>query len=310
MIDTLYILSAGRSGSTLLNLVLGSHSQAVAVSELTQLPDDIRRKRTCSCGERIHECSYWQQVAAQIREQMGIDAWRDPYSLRLGYICDPRRQNLPPVTARYRLAWKIRHGLVYLGESGLRLPRWTRREFDTGIRNTHRLHDIVRAVSGRPVVVDASKSYLKGLALYLERPRRTRLILLSRDGRASFYSRLRDGYGRNQSLKAWRNYYRHALPLLERRVPREHVIHVKYEDFASDPAGQLERICAFAGLAFEPAMLDLSTRVQHVTSGNDMRMATKVRIRPDTAWRTGLRPADSRFFETWAGATNRRLGYE
>lgn len=310
MIDTLYILSAGRSGSTLLNLVLGSHPRAVAVSELMQLPFDVVHRNTCTCGASIGQCAFWRSVAEEVRAEMGIDLWRDPGALQLGCMVDPRRRNQPPVTNRYAWMWKVRHGLVYLDEAGVPLPHAMRREFDRGVANTIRLHGIIRRVSGREVVVDASKSYLKGIALYRARPENTRLILLSRNGRASFYSRLRDGYGRNQSLKAWRNYYRHALPLLRRRVPEEHIIRVKYEDLAADPALQVERLCAFAGLSPAPSMLDFAAGDHHITSGNDMRLKAGMRIRPDTAWRNGLAPADDRYFETWAGATNRRLGYE
>jgi len=309
MIDTLYILSAGRSGSTLLNLVLGSHPRAVAVSELTQLPYDVIRRNPCTCSAPIGECPFWLAVARHVRAELGIDLWRTPEALNLGCMVDPRRRNEPPVTNRYAWAWKLRHGLVYLDELGFPLPRALRGEFDHGIANTIRLHDVIRRVSGRDVVVDASKSYLKGVALYRARPGQTRLILLSRNGRASFYSRLRDGYGRNQSLRAWRNYYRHALPLLNRRVPPEDVIRVKYEDLAADPAREIERICAFAGLPHVPGMLDFTAAEHHVTSGNDMRMQSGMRIRPDTAWQKGLAPADERYFELWAGATNRRLGY-
>jgi hypothetical protein len=309
MIDTLYILSAGRSGSTLLNLVLGSHRRAVAVSELTQLPFDIIRRNTCTCSAPIGECRFWLEVGRYVHAELGIDLWREPEALNLGCMVDPRRRNERPVTNAYALTWKLRHGLVYLDELGFPVPRALRREFDQGVSNTVRVHDIIRRVSGRDVVVDASKSYLKGVALYRKRPQNTRLILLSRNGRASFYSRLRDGYGRNQSMKAWRNYYRHALPLLDRRVPPEHVIRVKYEDLATDPAREIDRICAFAGLPSAPGMLDFNAAEHHVTSGNDMRMQSGMRIHPDTSWQKGLAPADERYFELWAGTTNRRLGY-
>ena len=85
---------------------------------------------------------------------------------------------------------------------------------------------------------------------------------------------------------------------------------MKYEDLASDPEAELRRLCAFVGLEFEPTMLDVRHRVQHVTSGNDMRLRRDTRIRMDSAWQKGLKPADARFFDASAGAVNRRLGYE
>jgi hypothetical protein len=310
VIDALYILSSGRSGSTLLNLMLGAHRDAVALSEIKQLPRDIADRNLCSCGREVSQCEHWRAFAEEVRARMGIDLWNRPYDLQLGALCDPRRTNRPPVTHSYLRLWKLRHALVYASEAGAPVPAIMRRAFDRGIDNTRTIYDIARKVSGARVVVDASKSYLRGLALHRRDPERTRLVLLSRNGRASFYSRLRDGYDRSSSLRAWRNYYRHALPLLQRHVPSEHVLRVKYEQLVADPGGQMKRLCAFAGLPFDAAMLDLKARTQHITSGNDMRLRTDGRIAADTAWQTALAPADERFFEQWAGGLNRRLGYE
>lgn len=311
MVDTLYILSAGRSGSTLLNLLLGSHPEAVGVSELSQIPRDLARADPCSCGSTVPDCAYWNEFFERMSRRLHIDLRRDPFALNLGFIADPRREHGPPLTAGYRAAWKLRHWLIYASRmSGVSIPAFMRREFDRGVDNTLLAYDVVREITGARVVVDASKMYLKGIALYQRRPENTRLLLLSRNGQASFYSRLRDGYGRNASLRAWRNYYRHALPLLRRDVPEEHVLRVKYEDVASDPAREMRRICEFAGLPFAPEMAELRADRQHIAAGNDMRLKSNARIRIDTAWQTGLKPADRRFFEACAGGLNRRLGYD
>lgn len=311
MVDTLYILSAGRSGSTLLNLILGSHPEALGVSELSQLPRDVARGDRCSCGESVLRCPFWNAFLERMSRRLNVDFCSDPFALNLGFVADPRRNHGPPLTARYQLAWKLRHAIVYCtGISGLEAPAFMRRTFDRGIDNTLVAYDVARQISGARLIVDASKLYLKGIALYRRRPQHTRLILLSRNGCASFYSRLRDGYGRTESLRAWRNYYRHALPLLQRHVPDEHVLRVKYEDIAMKPAEHVRRICDFAGLPYLPAMLELQSSEQHITSGNDMRLRSDARIRIDTAWQTGLKPDDRRFFEACAGGLNRRLGYD
>lgn len=65
------IASAGHSGSTLLDLLLGNHSQVSGVGEMNRLtlyPGD----RACACGRTIAECGYWNRV----RETMGSAAGR------------------------------------------------------------------------------------------------------------------------------------------------------------------------------------------------------------------------------------------
>lgn len=55
------IASAGHSGSTLLDLLLGNHSLISGIGEMNRLtlyPGD----RACACGETIEACRYWKAV--------------------------------------------------------------------------------------------------------------------------------------------------------------------------------------------------------------------------------------------------------
>jgi hypothetical protein len=68
----LYIEGYGRSGSTLLDIVLGNHPEVESVGELINLPYSgwyegwISGKPTrspyCACGERMLECEFWSAV--------------------------------------------------------------------------------------------------------------------------------------------------------------------------------------------------------------------------------------------------------
>jgi len=308
-VDTLYILSAGHSGSTLLNLVLGSHSHAVAVSELTRLPANIAHNETCTCGRAIRECVYWRDVAVRLQSKLGFDMISDPRRLELGFIGAPRgsyRGSLP-----YRLSWRIRRSAAYLSQlTGVSLPAFMRQRFDVGIANRLAVYDAVREASGAKVVVDASKGYLPGVAVYQAQPARTRLLLLTRDGRAVFYSNLRRGFRQSYSMSVWRNFYRNGLPVIRRRVDPNHILHVRYEDLATNPETEVRRICEFANLGYEKSMLDPGAKQQHITSGNDMRLRLNTRIQFDAKWRSELLDSDRAYFERHAGSLNRRLGYE
>jgi len=307
--DTLYILSAGHSGSTLLNLMLGCHPRAVAVSELTNLPGNILHNEPCTCGQRVLTCPFWRDVAARSATQLP-DILEHPRKLDLGFIDAPPSSPYRGSRA-YRLGWRARRIAAYAWLiAGLALPRRFGIRFTRAIESRLVLYDAIRAASGAQVLVDASKEYLIGVATYLARPATTRLILLVREGRAVFYSNLKRGFGHAFSLRAWRNYYRNTLPLIARRVEPAHVLTVRYEDLATDPERELQRICAFAGLAWDPAMLDTASKVQHLTSGNNMRFRSDKRIKLDTAWRSELKEADRRFFERRVGTLSRRLGYE
>ena len=78
-IKVIYILGSGHSGSTLLDLLLGSHSQIESVGEMKTFqrclspgaadPDD--NYRICTCGTPFHECAYWQRVRTALQDTCG-----------------------------------------------------------------------------------------------------------------------------------------------------------------------------------------------------------------------------------------------
>lgn len=300
-----FICSAGHSGSTLLDMLLGSHAAAESLGEIVNLPMDMALNSQCACGSAMRECVLWPEVM----RRMGVDPLRDPYRLNLGYslptVGDKALTSpLHRLVTRPKLA--IRYGQLRFGIplAGALTPG-----FSGGIATTLELYDHVRAITGKPVIVDSTKHYLRAAAIYLARPEITRVLLLVRDGRGVFYSGLKHGLGRNRSVRAWRNHYQRALRLLDRHVPNAHRCLVRYEDLVVDPPATLARVCAFLGLEYRPAMLDFRRVIHHNVNGNLMKLGSTSELRLDDAWKTSLTDRDRRFFESHAGALNRRLGY-
>jgi hypothetical protein len=307
-VDTLYILAAGHSGSTLLNLLLGSHPQAHAVSEITYFAANILHNEPCTCGKSIRACELWRGVAHELEKKLGFDVLAQPERLDLGYVDAPT--GVYQATRAYRAAWKIRRVAAYASMLGpIHIPTWVNRRFHAAVDNKLALYEAIRVASGTRLIVDSSKDYVDGYEIYRRRPAQTRLILLTRDGRAVFNSNLRRGFGRDYALRVWRNYYRFAPLALGRAVNRSDVYTMRYEDLATNPTAALRGACDFLQLDFDPRMLDTSWRTHHITSGNNMRFgATGVRL--DVKWRSELSAANRAFFERHAGALNRSLGYE
>jgi hypothetical protein len=181
---------------------------------------------------------------------------------------------------------------------------------DESIAHNFLIYDAIGKVLGADVIVDSSKEYLKGIAVYKKRPDQVRILLLTRDGRGVYYSNLKRKFSREHSVNSWKRHYARALPLLERNVDPDHMLQVRYEDIARDTAGEVTRICDFLGIDFEPGMLEFAKHVHHSTNGNDMRFSKSSQISIDTSWRQKLTEAQVRYFEAKAGWLNRELGYE
>jgi len=100
-----------------------------------------------------------------------------------------------------------------------------------------------------------------------------------------------------------------AAQALGRRVGPDRYLEVRYEDFVADPPAQVERICSFAALPFEPAMLDYVGHTDAAAKPHQRSLE-----RPPTPglrdWRNEFGPEDVAAFEAVAGDLLGELGYE
>lgn len=306
-----FICSAGHSGSTLLDLLLGSHSAAISLGEITQLPKNLALNTACACGAPVRECPLWSAVVERLCGEPAFrELRRNPYALFLGLfeagtVVDRNHQ-----TALRRLYRR----LVYAG--AFAYWRWDARmlagftaPLRRGARNKLALFRIVAELQTRAVLVDSSKHYLEAVSLYRAAPDRTKVVLLVRDGRAVLHAGLKRGHSRRRAYNAWGNTYERALPVLEAQVAAGDLLCVRYEDLAADAAQELHRLCEFIGIEYESGMLEFRSRRHHLVNGNDMRLGGSSTIRLDEAWKERLSDVDLDYFEARGGELNRRLGY-
>jgi len=67
------VASAGHSGSTLLDLLVGNHSQACSAGEMNRLTL-YESDRICACGAVVTDCDYWTAVRAAITKRRHRDS--------------------------------------------------------------------------------------------------------------------------------------------------------------------------------------------------------------------------------------------
>jgi hypothetical protein len=70
-ISIIYIAGTGRCGSTILDLLLDTHSQVFSVGELQNLYWEYSLQRRCACGEIIDRCSLWKDIIEKHKELLG-----------------------------------------------------------------------------------------------------------------------------------------------------------------------------------------------------------------------------------------------
>ncbi len=264
----------GRSGTTLLERMLGEIPGVCALGEVVHLwQRDIRNGDSCGCGKQFADCEFWAEVG-----ERAFGGWRNVDVDRVLHLRDSvERTRHIPVLAVSRKSAEVRAYADYYA----------------------RVYRAAATVGGASVIVDSSKhsalAYcLRATGLDL------RVVHVIRDSRGVAYSWTKQvdrpeatgeemtRYTPARAAMLW-NAHNTALGLLRRvGVP---VSRVRYEDLIAAPAAALTRVADFAGVHVSAADLNFlhDDRVTlgtcHSAAGNPMRFITgDIALRRDDAW--------------------------
>ncbi len=307
VVRVIYIMGAGRSGSTLLDTVLANHPDAVGVGELVNLHSaGWTSNEVCACGQLGTECSFWTRVR---------EAWvrRVPQATVEGYVA-----------LQKRIEFYSGLGLLQIGRM-LRQRFSPTTEFREYLQQTEALYHAIAEVSGKSVVVDSSKHPLRGALLAHLKGIDLRLVHLVRDARAVTWSRKKALEANKQSgvqlairpRPAWYSVaywaFVNVLSLIVCLFRRRQSLRMRYEDFMAEPKTQLDRIGRVCGLDYSATAQALlvgdSLKVEHPIAGNRMRMKGSVTLKPDWEWRERLPVRDRAVCWLCAGWLLLAFGY-
>jgi hypothetical protein len=153
---------------------------------------------------------------------------------------------------------------------------------------TPEILDRLRLEADRPLLVDSSKSRAYRL---FERWRHNAAacVLILRDPRGVLCSDLRRGADLEKELSTHRKWMQRYAAWVAKHPSQSLTVH--YEDLVASPDGTLRRLCHFAGLSFEPAMLMPDDRVHHfIRSSTSGYLKGSNTLRRDERWRQDLKP--------------------
>ena len=301
----IYIASVAYSGSTLLDMLMGSHAQVTSLGEVQLLARYARNGSPCTCGAAVSACPFWNQVDAALRGRLG-----DRFPGLGDFPLDVETKG----RGTFRWLPSVTDLSLVIGSRGLwdRVAAWHRRSglSKQAAENKLALFETIAELRDTPFVVDSSKYPLTAKATYLAAPERVRIVHLVRDGRAVTLSLMRrQGLTLEQAARRWTR-FNWNLRLVLSTVGPERRFFVRYEDLCADPDATLRRLTEFVGAdpAFRPLLLEKESF--HNIGGNPMRFRrTEVHIKLDERWRRDLSPDQLRVFDRFGGRTNRRLGY-
>src|SRR5207302_3508369 len=165
--EVAYVGGAGRSGSTVLALLLAQLPGFVAVGGVSNLWErGLQKNYLCGCGVHFWDCPFWTQVGAEAFG--GWDAVDSDRLLSMRFEITRYRRWPWHLAPRLRPAFRAR------------LAEYS--------QHVSRVYAAVRAASGARTVIDSSHDAMSALVLRQASNVNLRILHLVRDSRAVAFS--------------------------------------------------------------------------------------------------------------------------
>jgi hypothetical protein len=270
-----FVVGSGRSGTTLLRMMLCSHSRISIPPETWYLLDLLKRFSI----DRPLTAAEIESAASMITTHrrwpyMKLDA--QEYRRELGQLTEPYLRHVVEIPYR----WHMRaEGKVRWGD---KTPVYTE------------------------IVPELARMFANSLFIHLVRDGRDVAKSLQTAG---WIGRWLHNNARQWTREIERERRWPASELQER------ILQVRYEDLVLDTEGALRKICQFIGEEYEPQMLSWQDKVEEQVPEpelNRIHKKLKLRIGPEAVarWKREMTPRETFVCEAFMGAHLRRLGYE
>ena len=305
-IKVAYIGGLGRSGSTLLDRMLGQLPGFFSAGEIRDLwQRGLVENRLCGCGTAFRECPFWTQVGFEafggwdqidVREVLALSRAVDRHR-KIPFLLAPSMW--PPF--RRRLA----EFMAYLDP----------------------LYRAIHQVGGTRVIVDSSKAPSTAFVLRRMSSLDLRLVHLIRDSRGVAYSWNKrvirpDTPGKTVYMHRYQP-ARIGLRWITRNIQMEALgrlgtpeVRVRYESAVTAPVEEIERVVAMLGEDVNSEEFGFISKgrvrltVNHTVMGNPVRMHLgTLQLRLDDEWRSAMSSRQRTIVSFLTRPLLRRYGY-
>lgn len=261
--EIIYILGAGRSGSTILATVLHNHDEVQNVGELHQFFSYLKNDDLCSCGMVFSECEYWAEVKDRLPETLKNNA------------------------ARYA---ELSHQMEY--HSAIPYYLVGTKPGKSFQKYKQAQESIVQALDNNKgkYILDSAKYMGRYLALRRIFNKDVKGIFLVRDLRGVIWSFKKKVQTQSPPLRTL-IYYLLTNTLgqvLTWFSPADQILKVRYEDVVEKPEETFKSIGSFLNLDFSEAIKKInngqSFEIAHIVGGNRLKKSSEVVLRKDDKW--------------------------
>lgn len=260
--EVLYIMGTGRSGTTILEILLANNEGFAGVGEVKHIfRDGFIANQQCSCGRSTHACEMWSSV-------MRTANWTPANMTRLAATVKKLESH-----NHFPFLW-----------AGLG-PRNAKREYFAAAGDLFR--SVAHAAQCK-VVVDSSKFAGRALLLAEAFPQRVKVLCITRsaEGLIKAFAKQNETEQKPKGALAAAAYYLYVLlcmRLVKARLGKQ-CFAIRFEDLNRDPQTVLAAIEQWSGYSLRTTRSRIEAReafdVGHIVTGNRLRKKGRVKFEP------------------------------
>jgi hypothetical protein len=258
-IKIIYLLGAGRSGTTLLGTILNSHSKICTIGEMHQFPDYLLNNKACSCGDKLTQCEFWRTII-KLTDFSGIDLENLERTVK----------QKESHTNILKLLFKTKVDEPYLKFHNL-------------------IFESISKQHKEQLLLDSSKYIARYLLLKKSDKLNIKGIYVTRDVRGvinSFSKKVQTPKSAIGTIIYYMliNSFAELLSLMDKDI-----IKIKYEDFINAPLPTLNKIYNHVLNPQEKAeSISKIFDMPHIIGGNRMKKKSKITIEGDEKWKNNI----------------------
>ncbi|MBT3520320.1 MAG: hypothetical protein HN480_03580 [Gammaproteobacteria bacterium] len=258
----IYIMGAGRSGTTALATFLGNSSEILNLGEMHQYFKHIVDEKECSCGKLLNECEFWRS--------------------KIDYLTQESSENSRKLSEKMESHSSIIKHL---------LNSFSNIEYERYIELHQSILDSIQSDSEKSTLLDSSKYIGRALALNKLDNIELKIIYVVRDVRGvinSFSKKVQTSKSPPSTI-VYYSLINLVAEFISRFIFRKKVIQIRYEDLINNPNSLFDRLESFLNLNLQDVKGKVERQkafeIGHIVGGNRLKKNKEIYFRKDVSWK-------------------------